>query len=322
MSFFGQVLSDFASFDRGGDGFISVGDLLPVLQERDLPSPLAAAAATLRWLVPRRGPGWGRGELHRFEDERQRQHGAAPDWHSSYEDARQYLDNPQRNRNLTRTDDAGEWWRDLHQGRQNDCWFVSASITLARHRPEEMRRMVMPVGDGHYDVAFPGHAVIRSVRVTDAELACYRPYAFFGDGLLMPVLEKAYGILLNRRSRAPMEQVDCPTPRPGKSVRLLTGHGSRIYYLTQGPFGWWRKVIARRLHEASQADPPRVMTVSNTNFRRGHVFALLSCESNGEAITLKDPYEADVLSPLTLDELMRRYTFLIVESRGNDGGFF
>jgi hypothetical protein len=64
------------------------------------------------------------------------------------------------------------------------------------------------------------------------------------------------------------------------------------------------------------------MTVSDTNFRRGHVFALVSCEGNAEAITLQDPYAADVLAPLPLDELIRRYTFLIVESRGNDGGFF
>jgi hypothetical protein len=322
MSFFRHVLSDFPRLDRGGDGRISVGDLLPLLQDRALPAPDAAAVATLRWLLPRRGPGWGREELQRYEEERERDYGAAPQWHTAFEDARLYLENPERNRELVATDDAPQWWRYLHQGRQNDCWFVSALITLARHRPEEVRRLVIPAGEGRYDVTFPGHPVVRGVRVTDAELACYRPYAFLRDGMLLPVLEKAYGTLLNRRSPAPMEEVDQPTPRPGKSVRLLTGHGSRIYYLTRGPFGWWRKVVARRIAEASRADPPRLMTVSDTNFRRGHVFALVSCESNAEAITLQDPYAADVLAPLPLDELIRRYTFLIVESRGNDGGFF
>jgi len=322
MSFFNHVLSDFTRFDRGGDGRISVKDLLPLLQERRLARHDAALAGTLRWLLPRRGPGWGRDELHRFEDERQRGYGDAPSWNTSFEEARQYLDHPERNSDLVRTDDASQWWHDVHQGRQNDCWFVSALIGLARHRPEEVRRLVAPSGEGRYDVTFPGHPTVRGVHVTDAELACYRPYAFLRDGLLLPVLEKAYGTLLNRHSSAPMEEVDHPTPRPGKSVRLLTGHGSRIYYLTRGPLGWWRQVLARRIHDAVAAGPQRLMTVSNTDFRRGHVFSVVSCTAGGEAITLKDPYAADVLQSLTLDELIRQFTFLIVESRGNDGGFF
>src|SRR3954468_820406 len=103
---------------------------------------------------------------------------------------------------------GGDFLKELRPGNLEDCWFVAAVIALARHRPDELRGLVRENGDGSHDVTFPGREVVRGVRVTDAEIARYRRGQDRGDGLLLPVLEKAYGLTLNPRSREPFEEIN------------------------------------------------------------------------------------------------------------------
>lgn len=45
---------------------------------------------------------------------------------------------------------------DIQQGHLNDCYFLSALATLAKHRPQEIIKMISDHGDGSYSVKFPG----------------------------------------------------------------------------------------------------------------------------------------------------------------------
>jgi hypothetical protein len=217
------------------------------------------------------------------------------------------------NRSLYPEDDR-DLWRSIHQGNIDDCWFVAAVIALARFRPDELRRLVRPNPDGAYDVTFPGRPPVRSVSVSDEEIARYRRPHHGPDGLLLPVLEKAYGLLLRPNSPAPFEALNRGAVRAGKGIRLLTGHRSHTYYLTRGPFGWWQHFVRRRLEAALRVAPPSLVVVSDTNFRTGHLYALVDFDLASATLTLQDPYAGEPRAPLPLERFVREYTFLFMEA--------
>jgi hypothetical protein len=216
---------------------------------------------------------------------------------------------------------GGDLWRSIHQGNIQDCWFVAAVIALARSRPDELRRLVRPNPDGTFDVTFPGREPVRGVSVSDAEIADYRRPHHGPDGLLLPVLEKAYGLLLWPKSQWAFEAINRPAIRAGKGIRLLTGRRSHTYYLCRGPFGWWQRFLRRRLEAASRAAPPSLVIVSDLNFRivrpsfrpNGHLFALVDYDIPSATLTLQDPYGGEPRPPLPLDRFVREYTFLFME---------
>jgi hypothetical protein len=208
---------------------------------------------------------------------------------------------------------GADLWRSIRQGNIDDCWFVAALIALARFRPDELRRLVAANPDGTFDVTFPGRRPVRGVSVTDDEIARYRRPHHGPDGLLLPVLEKAYGLLLRPRSPAPFDVIGRPAIRAGKGIRLLTGRRSHTYYLTRGPFGWWQRFLRRRLDAAMRAAPPSLVIVSDTNFRTGHLYALVNYDLPSATLTLQDPYGGEPRAPLSLDRFVREYTFLFLE---------
>lgn len=209
---------------------------------------------------------------------------------------------------------GGELWRSIHQGNLDDCWFVAVVIALARFRPDELRRLVRPNPDGTFDVTFPGRRPVRGVSVSDEEVAGYRRPHHGPNGLLLPVLEKAYGLLLRPHSPRPFEAINRPAVRAGKGIRLLTGRRSHTYYLCRGPFGWWQRFLRRRLEAAMRASPPSLVIVSDTNFRTGHLYALVDYDIPSTAVTLQDPYGGEPRAPLPLERFVREYTFLFLES--------
>jgi hypothetical protein len=306
IDFVGWLLNRFTHFDRDGDGLISRADLYRLLSDRNVQGEAAAAVAAMLRHLPRRWffqSGHGRDSL--------RQEATA--WQGELTDTIAQLTAPDLNRSLYRAAAPAERWRDLHQGHIEDCWFVSAAIALGRFRPNELMRLVHEGKAGTYDVTFPGHEPVRGIHVTDAEIAFYRPRERNPDGLLLPVLEKAHGIYLKRRTFAPFEELNAGAIMAGKGIRLLTGHGSRMFYLSRGPFGWWEGVIHRQLTAAVTADPPRLAIVSDTNFRRGHLRAVIGYDPANRMITLQDPYLDDVWGPLTLERFVKEFTFLFVE---------
>jgi hypothetical protein len=190
---------------------------------------------------------------------------------------------------------------------------VAAVIALARYRPDELRGLVRASGSGTYEVAFPGREPVSDVFVTDAEIAHYRRPHNREDGLLLPVLEKAYGLFLNPRSPAPLEEINAGTVRAGKGIRLLSGHRSRLRYLARGPLGWWQKHLERLITAAATAVPPRLMIVSDTNFRTGHLYAVVDYDPATTLITLQDPYAEEPRPAIPLRRWVKDYTFVFLE---------
>jgi hypothetical protein len=215
----------------------------------------------------------------------------------------------------------GELWRSIHQGNLDDCWFVAAVIALARFRPDELRRLIQPNAGGTFDVTFPGRRPVRGVSVSDAEIAGYRRPHHRPNGLLLPVLEKAYGLLLRPNSPRPFEAINRPAVRAGKGIRLLTGRRSHTYYLCRGPFAWWQRFLRRRLEAAIHAAPPSLVIASDVNFRifpgpklpSGHLYALVDYDIPSATVTLQDPYGGEPRGPLPLERFVREYTFLFME---------
>jgi hypothetical protein len=306
-SLFTRLLPRFSDFDRDRDGLITQSDLYQLMQDRSLQGADAAAVAALRGACPRRG--LSKEVLCEWS-----QSNSEAGWNLQqvYQGAVELLTAPDLNRSLYRTGNA-PCWRDIHQGYLEDCWFVAAVIGLARHRPRELERMVQPNGDGSHDVTFPGGETIRGVFVTDAEIAAYRVGVHRCDGLLLPVLEKAYGRLLRPSSVAPFEVINAGTARAGKGLRLLTGHGSRLAYLCRGPFGWWQRVVKRLIVPALTADPPRVVIVSDTNFWHGHLWAVVEYHAADETLALQDPRGGEPRGPMSFDSWVREFTFVFVE---------
>lgn len=301
-----QVSRRFEWLDADGDGRITRADLAVRMQDRDVRGPDAAALATLRQALA--GNAFPQGLT------RERAVVGEEVWEQRYVATLEHLASPVLNRSLFRSDDPSSWWRDIHQGPMQDCWFVAAVIALARFRPDELRQLLADNGDGTYDVRFPGREPVRGVFVTDAEIAHYRPAHYPADGLLLPVLEKAYGTLLNPRAREPFEAINAGTIRAGKGIRLLTGHRSRIHYLTRGPFGWWQRRVRRLVEAAASATPPRLMIVSDTNFRTGHLHAVVGYDAAATTLTLQDPCAGEPRSPLPLERWVKDFTFAFIEA--------
>jgi hypothetical protein len=312
VSFCQRVLERFERFDVGGDGRISRRDVLRAMQEPAIGGADAAALVALRQATDRRalGDSCTPERLRRLKAHAERG-GAPAEWQGLFGGLAEFLAAPELNRSLYRGDGA-ECWKDIHQGWINDCWFVSALIALARFRPAELRGLVRP-NAGAYDVFFPGRRPVRGVFVTDAEIARYRRPQNGRDGLLLPVLEKAYGRLLQPDTLEPFEAINREAVRAGKGIRLLTGRRSHTYYLTRGPFGWWQDFLRRRLEEAARASPPSLVIVSNTNFRTGHLFSVVGYDVPAATITLQDPYADEPLPPLPLERFVKEYTFLFME---------
>jgi hypothetical protein len=312
-SFCRHVLERFGRFDVGGDGRISRRDVLRAMQEPALRGTDAAALVALRQATDRRalGDSCTPERLRRVEARAECGEGRPAEWQGLFAGLAEFLAAPELNRSLYRGDGA-ECWKGIHQGWINDCWFVSAVIALARFRPAELRSLVRPNG-GAYDVAFPGRRPVRGVFVTDAEIARYRRPHNGSDGLLLPVLEKAYGRLLNPETLEPFEAINREAVRAGKGIRLLTGRRSHTYYLTRGPFGWWQEFLRRRLEAAVRESPPSLVIASNTNFRTGHLFAVVGYDVASAVVTLQDPYASEPQPPLPLERFVKEYTFLFME---------
>jgi hypothetical protein len=97
----------------------------------------------------------------------------------------------------------------------NDCWFVAGILSVAKFRGAQMLDVNNPGNRmirngtvaGTYDVEIPfnnapnWNNAIMGVRVTDSEIAYFREN-FPTQGLLVLVLEKAYGIYRNNEGNA------------------------------------------------------------------------------------------------------------------------
>lgn len=85
------------------------------------------------------------------------------------------------------------------QGRIGDCYFEGAISALAQANPKAISKMIEDNKNGTYSVSFPGQSKIVLGKPTLAEeLAFNNPSS---EGSWVSVLEKAYGVLQQRKDR-------------------------------------------------------------------------------------------------------------------------
>ncbi|MGE3557113.1 MAG: C2 family cysteine protease [Candidatus Obscuribacterales bacterium] len=140
--------------------------------------------------------------------------------------------------------------RAARQGNIGNCYFFASISSLAAMNPESIVSMIEDTGvnsDGVrvYKVTFPGEHPVLVTEPNETELSIFAPGT--RDGVWVPVLEKAYGLILERASDAVVdygmdptgtfrEEVRVTLPQDytdggsflAAGVKLLTGGGSNI----------------------------------------------------------------------------------------------
>lgn len=136
------------------------------------------------------------------------------------------------------------------QGNIGNCYFLASISSLAAMNPEAIESMIEDTGvnsDGVrvYKVTFPGEHPVLVTEPNETELSIFAPGTRYG--VWVPVLEKAYGLVLERESDAVVDYGMDPTGTFREDVRvtlpqdytdggsflaagvkLLTGGGSNI----------------------------------------------------------------------------------------------
>jgi outer membrane protein OmpA-like peptidoglycan-associated protein/uncharacterized Zn-binding protein involved in type VI secretion len=114
---------------------------------------------------------------------------------------------------------------DMSQGIVGDCWFLVAIVGLAVSRPNEITKMIKSIGNGKYEVSFPGVPTPITIEApTDAELAAFSNTP--GNGIWPVLLEKAYGTYnrtINRKKVSALDAAD-GGDRPIRGIKILTNH--------------------------------------------------------------------------------------------------
>jgi VCBS repeat-containing protein len=97
-----------------------------------------------------------------------------------------------------------------------DCWFIAAVVGLAKHRPDEIVKMITDNGDGTYDVKFPKKRAV-NVRVDNQAQFTGKLSESNGNWAAMLVEAAAHFV-----------DLDSWAVCFGKGTKLLTGHGESM----------------------------------------------------------------------------------------------
>lgn len=119
------------------------------------------------------------------------------------------------------------------QGPLGDCFFVSVVGAVVARNPDDVRSIVHESDGGSgYTVRWPSGREVQVPPLTDAELGISSTSS--NEGLWLPVLEKAYGLMQLEAARKDpkknMADVDEPTDAiarggsAGVTIRQITGH--------------------------------------------------------------------------------------------------
>lgn len=223
----------------------------------------------------------------------------------------------------------------LEQGPAGDCYFFSGTGWMARNRPQVIRQAISELPGGRYRVRFPSGDDIEVSAPTDAELANNNSESTLRDGLWLPVLEKAMGLIMqhkNRKSAAipdPSVAVNVPGG-PAPIVKLWTGNEAQGVHLggrTQR--SELRDILAGMRRRGAMAG---VLLLKKPAARLpyDHVYAVLDYDAATDVVTLWNPWGTDYTPPcpsspqcgyartrgafrLSLDEFDRFFTYLAVE---------
>jgi len=223
----------------------------------------------------------------------------------------------------------------LEQGPAGDCYFFSGTGWMAKYRPQTIVQAITALPGNRFLVRFPGGDSAEVAAPTDAEMANNNAEATLKDGLWMPVLEKAMGLLMQRLSP---KAADIPDPSvavnvPGKPavvVGLWTGNPVRGLHLGGKTARQDLRDALVRMKAKNSLAEVLLLKKPAARLPYDHVYAVLDFDSGTDTLTLWNPWGTDYTPPcpsspacgyartrgafqLPLDDFDSFFTFLAIE---------
>lgn len=218
-------------------------------------------------------------------------------------------------------------YQTCRQGAWADCWLLSALIGLASNRPDEIRQMIREVGDGSFEVTFPGREP-QIVRPED------------GGGTAS---NGVWAVVIEAAARRFTDATTSRVLRFGEGITLLTGRGTTGYTNVTGVGfapAWrvWSRTewFEQRVADATARSKLIVLGGSDGKWTTPkvpwviprHCYALLAYEPDFGTCRVRDPHGTDNDIPserkrggygpgefwLTSDELQGSFCGLTIEN--------
>ena len=187
----------------------------------------------------------------------------------------------------------------LQQGPAGDCYFFSGAGWIARYRPEVITKAITVLPDGRFQVTFPNGDSATVTPPTDSELAVNDSASTLQDGLWMPVLEKATGVIMARRGGRsadlpdPTVAIDVPGgPKP--VVERFTGRRAGTHHLGERAHRGKVRAALTRMHERRlMAEVLILHRPPARSIPWDHVYAVLDFDPGADVVVLWNPWGTD-----------------------------
>lgn len=249
--FAGVIAREFAAWDADKNGELTAGEIDVLSVDPKIKGDSAAAVASLKLIVrsntyllpkltkeylmtpaerrPRSGED-GDGDVSdraleggRAEGGNPRAKKTNPDFQTRYSMSQRTITQTPRRLFIDETPDIDR----CRQGPLGDCFFVSMAGALAVRDSKALKDSIKAVAEGGYEVTFGTGKTVLVSELTDAEIAMTSRTG--NEGLWLPVLEKAFGMLRND-SKPEEHRTEQATDAIalggsiGTAIRALTGH--------------------------------------------------------------------------------------------------
>lgn len=181
--------------------------------------------------------------------------------------------------------------------RTGDCWLMAPTGWMVKNRPDVVKSVVTPIGDGRYRVTFPSRVVVEVGVPTQTELLAVNALPTLKDGLWLPVIKEAMGEVLGAHNpkKAQIES---------ESLRLNGGSLARMMEHWTG-----HRTQTTRLVGKAPADEVRAKIVdalarkaligAGTNKEPGgnippnHAYAIFGFDADRDMVITWNPWHND-----------------------------
>lgn len=186
----------------------------------------------------------------------------------------------------------------MQQGPAGDCYFFSGTGWMAVYRNAEIVRCIRQLENGKYKVKFPNSAEAVVSEPTDAEIAYNDSPLTVTDGIWMPVLEKALGVI-EGKINAKRDAIPDPTARidlGGSSngdVKFWTGHNVIVLHFRENCTRHAVKEGLIRMKENKLMAQASVPKKPNGKLPGNHVYAIMDFDPHTEMLTVWNPWGTD-----------------------------
>lgn len=303
-SFSRQVRSNFSTWDKNSDGYLSRPELDQLLQDPSITGDQAAAVSALRSRLDHLEEG-SNDEVGDENDGVTLRDIAAHERAVSRGDLQaRYVEGGfqvgQRNIRTTSRDLFPQGRANpnaITQGRIGDCYFLAAVGGVLARDPDAVNRMINDNRDGTFTVTFPGQDPITVDAPTDGEIARFGTAG--ANGIWLSVLEKAYGE--NRNDRAWLGETDVAQDAAdggamlSEGISIMTGASTNMDILSLTGLDTTRNRLTAAMREGRAVTAGTRGQLPGEDARvqgvpRGHAYAVTNYDPATDQITLRNPW--------------------------------